>query len=567
MSVRLCLAVSHALLAILALCAVFMDLGGAWKIAFLIGIATALAVASFALQRLGSGMQRLGSALRDPSRPAEPGAVGAVPPEMAQVYSQVLALREEMERMRQTAVVEKASHADCEVEMRAALEDAQTRQTEHENMLETMHKISGKAREVTSSLSSDVRRLSQLVASVDNGVEVQLFRLGDTHEAMDAITTSVEDVARGAATASEGAQASREKALVGAQEVRDAVNAIDTVKEMVLVLKGAMNALGEKAGNIGTVMGVINEVADQTNLLALNAAIEAARAGEAGRGFSVVADEVRKLAEKTMAATREVEEAVLSIQEETRRNVQAVEEAARYTVEGAERASQAGVFMADIVERMQETATQLGSIAESTAQQSLSSRATNDALADIHNAATSTARHMQTFTSALVRFSSSMEEIDLIVHALGTGNLEAAASDQLIQWTSALELGIPLVDAQHRTLCSYINALHRAMQQQQGKEALQELLANLRDYTATHFSTEEQYFSHSGYPDTAKHKQVHHNFVEKIKGFEQQVQKDAAILSIELLDFLKDWLIKHIQGTDRQYVSFVQESMRKHGMN
>src|SRR5579864_3483008 len=60
-----------------------------------------------------------------------------------------------------------------------------------------------------------------------------------------------------------------------------------------------IGSLTTAADNIGSVVGLIANIASQTNLLALNATIEAARAGDAGKGFAVVASEVKSLATET----------------------------------------------------------------------------------------------------------------------------------------------------------------------------------------------------------------------------------------------------------------------------
>ncbi len=85
-----------------------------------------------------------------------------------------------------------------------------------------------------------------------------------------------------------------------------------------------VSGLSRAAEKIGTVIGLIEQVAAQTNLLALNATIEAARAGEAGRGFAVVASEVKNLAGQTAKATEEIGQHITEVQTATRAAVESI---------------------------------------------------------------------------------------------------------------------------------------------------------------------------------------------------------------------------------------------------
>jgi hemerythrin len=129
----------------------------------------------------------------------------------------------------------------------------------------------------------------------------------------------------------------------------------------------------------------------------------------------------------------------------------------------------------------------------------------------------------------------------------------------LIKWDDSLSVNVAKIDQQHQKLILMINDLHGAMKLGKGKDVLGEIVNGLISYTTIHFKTEEDYFIHFGYPQTDSHKKEHIVFVQKVAEFKDGFEKGKLSLSIEVLNFLSDWLQNHIKGTDKKYSQFFNE--------
>lgn len=446
-------------------------------------------------------------------------------------------------------------------ELEGELEREEANALEQKNIRLSLSAASDKSRSATAGLAGEIRSLSQMVADIGNGMEEQKFSIRKTSAAMEQITGSIDDVSQSVINASDNAQGSRAKTQTGHAEVRGAGEVMHSVKDSITNLKNTMNLLGEQSENIGSVMKVINEVADQTNLLALNAAIEAARAGEAGRGFAVVADEVRKLAEKTMQATGEIGGLVREIQTAAQENIKAVESVSASVISGSGQLDRAGALMDEIARSMDDTADELQNISGAITEQTASSHDTHQAIHSMSRVIGNSAVHMQNFTTRLVAITQSLEELDLVDVLLESGGKSTlAAPRRLVEWTHDLNTGIEIIDSQHKMLCYYINALYRTSLGSDSS-SIADIVGYLKLYTATHFSTEEQYFANSSYPETVAHKKIHVKFVEKVSQVQADLQAGRISVSDDLLKFLKDWLLNHIRITDHQYVPFVKSRM------
>jgi methyl-accepting chemotaxis protein len=201
--------------------------------------------------------------------------------------------------------------------------------------------INAGANEIRSSADDLSRRTEQQAASIE-----------ETAAALEEITTTVRDAAKRAEEASELVASTRKGAEHSGEVVRKAV--------------AAMQQIEKSSGEIGNIIGVIDDIAFQTNLLALNAGVEAARAGEAGKGFAVVAQEVRELAQRSANAAKEIKALIQASGAQVQTGVDLVGET--------------GTALEAIVAQVQEINRHVHAIAEAAREQSIGLQEINTAV-------------------------------------------------------------------------------------------------------------------------------------------------------------------------------------------
>jgi twitching motility protein PilJ len=154
--------------------------------------------------------------------------------------------------------------------------------------------------------------------------------------------------------------------------VQNTINGMDMIREQIQDTSKRIKRLGESSQEIGDIVSLINDIADQTNILALNAAIQASMAGDAGRGFAVVADEVQRLAERSSAATKQIEALVKTIQSDTNEAVISMEQTTSEVVRGARLAQDAGMALTEIEKVSAELSDLIQNISNAARQQAAS---------------------------------------------------------------------------------------------------------------------------------------------------------------------------------------------------
>jgi hemerythrin len=123
----------------------------------------------------------------------------------------------------------------------------------------------------------------------------------------------------------------------------------------------------------------------------------------------------------------------------------------------------------------------------------------------------------------------------------------------MFDWKNEYAVNIPSIDAQHQNLFAIGRELYAAMSAGQGRVVMGRILDRLIQYTTSHFAHEERLMQLHRYRDFARHKAEHDALVKQVQAFQTEFNAGRSAMAVQVLQFLKDWLEKHIKGSDFAY--------------
>jgi len=148
--------------------------------------------------------------------------------------------------------------------------------------------------------------------------------------------------------------------------------------------------------------------------------------------------------------------------------------------------------------------------------------------------------------------------------------MEKTKEQTYISWDKSFEIGIPLIDGQHKKLVSLCDSFYQSLlkSRSNGNSLLWEsslvvALHECTDYVREHLRQEELLMKAAGYADFAAHKKMHDTFALKILEMDSSFETVSLGDTVNFVKFLYDWIIQHIAHTDKQYVKAVTAYLAK----
>ena len=130
--------------------------------------------------------------------------------------------------------------------------------------------------------------------------------------------------------------------------------------------------------------------------------------------------------------------------------------------------------------------------------------------------------------------------------------------DDYVVWDDDFSVDVPLMDEQHKKLVVMINDLFQRCVSGSTSTNLTftKAVKDAANYAKTHFRIEEEYLDKAGYPGLSDQKKEHELFMTEVLATFEKYKKGESE-PLDLVRFLKRWLLNHIAVVDKKYTSYL----------
>lgn len=127
-----------------------------------------------------------------------------------------------------------------------------------------------------------------------------------------------------------------------------------------------------------------------------------------------------------------------------------------------------------------------------------------------------------------------------------------------IHWEQSMEVGVALMDVDHRRLVDILASLQQSMGQRDSRELVAAAIDTLVSYTREHFHHEEEAMRLCQYPEAANHTAEHDELMTRLLRFQERTVAGNAASALELMDFVGAYLTTHMLGADKRLAQFLR---------
>jgi hemerythrin-like metal-binding protein len=399
--------------------------------------------------------------------------------------------------------------------------------------------------------------------AVGHAIEDQLDSLTETSASINQINTMLTKTTENLKVASDSTLGLKKAIDFGQNKVQEMVQSSNEMREGNENFKGEILKSMEELSSalkivqdIAVKTTVINDIVFQTKLLSFNASVEAARAGEAGKGFAVVAEEVGKLALMSGDAAKDINNIV-------DRSVSSMNTSINLTKERLDKITSLSSSISeksynnsiDCKNSFDTITNQVNEVTEMIESISRASDEQYQGIIQLEKASNHLSQASNQNKLISDQSYENAKQMDLKIGTLrevGTnfGDLNADFISRL-EWSDNFIINADEMDEEHKILVGKMNLLIDAIDLKDQKNILP-LFQDFAGYTIQHFKDEEDFMRKTNYPQIESHKKIHEKLLQTVIGFGEEI-KNNTINYQRFIAFLKNWLVTHIAGVDKQY--------------